>query len=124
MFKAIILVSILVFGWFHGSQALVNGCGPNFMGDYGNIILNLVGEGVMVQCCNAHDSCYSQCSSQSVCDNTFDSCLTRACNSLPNIRKQLCQLDASTMVWLVRTYGHKFFCTRRTLYHVIADLQK
>ena len=89
----------------------INGCGPlKFLINHG---LDEIGEGSLIPCCNRHDICYSECISKTGCDDKFQNCLTNACNKLPTLRRVLCLLDKTGMVMAVRTFGKKFYCTKK-----------
>ncbi len=57
-----------------------NGCGPN---KPLNDILNLVAPDSVLNCCNAHDFCYANCTQTFYdCETQFDSCLTEAAREI------------------------------------------
>ena len=89
----------------------VNGCGPGkFLINNG---LKEIGEGVLIECCNQHDICYTKCGGKRDCDDKFEKCLKEKCKQLGFIRRKLCSLDIFGMVLAVRNFGKKFYCTHK-----------
>jgi hypothetical protein len=111
-----------------------NGCGSGkFIINNG---LNEAGEAVLIECCNKHDICYGKssfingkfsiffkvkkisllikglCNGQKECDDQFDKCLTKMCDSFSSFKKKMCLWDKTGMVMAVRTFGFKFYCKK------------
>ncbi|CAF3917308.1 unnamed protein product [Rotaria sp. Silwood1] len=95
---------------------VANGCGAA-----GSVnidwALQLVGERVIIQCCNKHDVCYETCGqTQARCDNEFQSCLNSVCGTLGGwfqwwaaTRQALCQFDGRTLFTIVNAFGSSAF---------------
>ncbi|CAF0757604.1 unnamed protein product [Adineta steineri] len=97
---------------------VANGCGAEG-GLTINWLLQAVGEGVLIKCCNTHDICYETCGqTQSRCDNNFESCLNSACGKLggwfewwSNTRQVACKVDGNLLFSVVNAFGSKAFNT-------------
>jgi hypothetical protein len=94
-----------------GRMAQSNGCGSTFTIDGA---LQVLGEGVIIPCCNAHDDCYETCGkTQSDCDNAFQSCLNQACSQLSgngfswwiSAQRAACQRDGEILFNIVNAFG-------------------
>ena len=95
------------------AEAVVYGCGPSSFTEFADFVLNLTGESVLIDCCVKHDKCYGMCvrnNTQSKCDDDFEQCLNSACKQIDESHSDLCNVDSSAMVKLVREFGKNFFC--------------
>lgn len=93
-----------------------NGCGAE-----GSINIDwaliVVGERVIIECCNRHDICYETCGkTQSGCDNDFKTCLNNVCSTLGGwfqwwaaTRRSACQLDGRVLFTIVNAFGSSAF---------------
>lgn len=88
-----------------------NGCGSTFSIDWA---LESLGEGIIIPCCNVHDTCYETCGkTQNECDNAFQICLNEACNQLNGdgfswlifFRRAACKRDGAILFDIVNTFG-------------------
>ncbi|UJR07138.1 hypothetical protein I4U23_011426 [Adineta vaga] len=112
-------ICFLLFGLVytvHGTRSRlqrrqVNGCGPGYFNI--DASLQLVGEGVLISCCNAHDRCYDTCGrTQASCDNDFRVCLNSVCGRLKGwfewweqFRQSACKLDGRNLYQVVNAIG-------------------
>jgi len=74
-------------------------------------LLKFVGEGRLIQCCEAHDRCYETCGrTQAMCDAIFRSCLINQCDTMTSsLRRSLCKDDAALAVVAVTKFGSSAF---------------
>ena len=118
MAHLILILLVFVVGSAHGlrQRRQANGCGSGYF----NIDqdLKLVGESVIIPCCNQHDICYDTCGkTQYQCDNVFRSCLHSACRALNgngfqwwiDFRQAACEQDGRILYQIVNAVGHYAF---------------
>ena len=99
------LVTILLIVHKFNNIESANGCGSSINIDK---LLKMVGEAVIISCCDQHDKCYERCDkTKTSCDNAFHSCMINACENQNKSKwiEILCKVDADALYLTVKLFG-------------------
>lgn len=107
----IVVVAAAMWSLVGSSEPVPNGCGPKEISARVNLVMEAIGEGNLIPCCNQHDMCYGYCQGRQFCDDQFAQCLVAKCDQLPTQRVYKCKRDAFRMSLAVKVFGEPFYCT-------------